>query len=154
MTVAQPNKHNIRLLLDYQELNHHIDAFIANTDVCAAKLWEWHQLGVNAALLDPQRAYLQICVHESLWLSQMVIIKRKRHCLSHVRFGPNVAPLIMKAISAYIDDIYANESIMSANEVKEKLKSFKLISKVPKCQIDQTRVLGLEVWVEPDKLQL
>lgn len=52
----------------------------------------------------------------------------------------------IRATSLYIDDIYVNESIMSADEVKEKLESFGLSSKDLKCLKAGTLVLGLEVW--------
>ena len=60
------------------------------------------------------------------------MIKGKSYCLTCLGFGLNVAPLIMtaiiktflmqdeftvKATSAYIDDIYVNEDIMSADAV-------------------------------------
>lgn len=35
----------------------------------------------------------------------------------------------MRATSSYIDDIYLNEKLMSADVVKEKLESFGLTSK-------------------------
>ena len=119
--------------MDYQELNQHVDAFTMNPDVCAAKLRERRQKRSNVALLDLKRAYLQIRVYESLWPFQMVMIKRKRYCLTCLGFGLNVAPLIMtaiiktvlmhdestvKATSAYVDDIYVNENIMSADAFK------------------------------------
>lgn len=121
MAAVQPNKDKVCPVLDYRELNQHIDAFTADADIYATKLWEWFQQGVNVALLALQSPYLQIHIHESLWLFQTLIIKGKRYCLTHVRFNLNVAPLIMKAIfktvltqeevpmratSSYIDNIY------------------------------------------------
>ena len=38
MVVAQHNKAKVRPVMDYRELNAHIDAFMANADVCASKL--------------------------------------------------------------------------------------------------------------------
>ena len=52
--------------MDFQLLNHHIDVFTANADVCAAELYEWQQKGSNVSLLDLKRAYLQVHVHKSL----------------------------------------------------------------------------------------
>ena len=40
MTVLQHNKNNVPPVMDYRELNHHIDAFTANADVCVVKLHE------------------------------------------------------------------------------------------------------------------
>ena len=52
----------------------------------------------------------------------------------------------VKATSAYVDDIYVNEDIMSADAVRTRLQSFGLISKNPKRLKDGALVLGLEVW--------
>ena len=129
MAVLQQNKTKVHPVMDYRELNH-VDAFTANADVCAAKLREWRQKGANESLLDLRRAYLQIRVCEPLWPYQTVKIDEKRYCLTHLGFGLNVAPLIMKAIvstalsqeeaeghaaSAYINNIYVNEDIMPGN---------------------------------------
>ena len=60
MAVLHQNKTKVRPVMDYQEINHHVDAFTANADVCAAKLHEWRQNDANVSLLDLRRAYLQI----------------------------------------------------------------------------------------------
>ena len=52
MAIVQPSKNKVRPVMDYRELNQHVDAFTANADVCAAKLREWCQQGSNLALLD------------------------------------------------------------------------------------------------------
>ena len=67
MAVAQHNKAKVRPVVDYRELNAHIDAFTANADVCANKLREWRQLGSNVCLLDLRKAYLQVRVSETMW---------------------------------------------------------------------------------------
>ena len=38
--VLQQNKSKVRLVMEFQEFNHHVDAFTANTDVCAAKVFQ------------------------------------------------------------------------------------------------------------------
>ena len=112
------------------------------------------------SLLDLRRAYLQVRVSESLWSFQTVMFSSKRYCLTRLGFGLNVAPQIMKAIinavlsqeekvkkgiSAYLDDIYVNEDIMSSLHVKAKLAQFGLICKDPERLEDGARVLGLDV---------
>ena len=52
MAVLQQNKSKVHLVMDFQELNHYVDAFTANADVCTAKLCEWRQKGSNACLQD------------------------------------------------------------------------------------------------------
>ena len=81
-------------------------------------------------------------------------------------FGLNVAPSIMQAIveaalskddavrqviSAYIDDVFINEDIVSATRVKQRLANFGLKSKEPERLQNSARVLGLTVR-EKDKM--
>ena len=47
MAVLQQNKTKMHPVMDYRELNHHVNAFMANADVCAAKLCEWRQKGAG-----------------------------------------------------------------------------------------------------------
>ena len=134
--------------MDYLELNKHVDPYTAGADVCAHKLREWWQQESNVAILDLRRAYLQIRVEKSLWPFQTVEIKGTRYCLTRLGFGLNVAPSIMTAImsairqldeavrqatSSYIDDIFVNEGILSAQAVKEHFESFGLTCKEPEC---------------------
>ena len=58
MAALQQNKKKVRPVIDYWELNHHVDTFTANAVVCAAKLHDWWQKGANVSLLDLGRAYL------------------------------------------------------------------------------------------------
>ena len=89
MVILQQHKSKVHPVMDFQQINHHVDVFTANTDVCTAKLHKWLQKGSNVSLLNLRRAYLQVCVHK---------IGRQRYCLTHLGFGLNVAPLIMKAL--------------------------------------------------------
>ena len=88
------------------------------------------------------------------------------YCLSRMGFGLNVAPSIMRAIaeaalskddavrqatSAYIDDVFINEYIVSATRVKQYLAYFGLKSKEPERLQNGVRVLGLTVR-EKDKM--
>ena len=73
MAVQQENKQKVRSVMDYHELNEHMNTY--------------------TALLNLQWAYLQIHVDESLWPFQTV--KIKRYCLTHLGFGLNMASQIM-----------------------------------------------------------
>ena len=132
--------------MDYLELNKYVDTYTANADVCSQKLREWRQQGPNVAVLDLCRAYLQVHVDKPLWPFQTVEIKGQRHCLTHLGFELNVAPLIRRAIvntilsqdgiinavtSSYIDDILLNESVCSVVRIKEYLEQFGQVSKAP-----------------------
>ena len=96
-----------------------------------------------------------------------VLFKGRRYCLTRMGFGLNVAPSIMKTIvnailtkdkciqratSAYIDDMYVNESIVPAARVKEHLYSFGLHSKELERLQHDARGLGLKVWGEDNFL--
>ena len=53
----------------------------------------------------------------------------------------------MKRVAlTYVDDIYVNEDILSADEVKSRLESFSLSSKDPTRLRDGAIVLGVKVW--------
>ena len=160
MVVVQKNKNKVRPVLDFRELNKHIEPFTANADVCADKLREWRRQGRNVALVDLSKAYLQIAVHEDLWPYQTVKYRGQRLCLTRLGFGMNVSPVIMKAVltaalnqdpvisagtSSYIDDVYVNEDVVSADAVREHLERFGLSSKAPERLIDGARVLGIRV---------
>lgn len=41
MAVIQQNKDKVRPVLDYRELNEHVDTFTPRADVCTQKLREW-----------------------------------------------------------------------------------------------------------------
>ena len=106
-------------------------------------------------------------MHQSLWSYQTVLFKGQRYCLTRMGFGLNVAPSIMQTIvdailmkdkriqratSAYIDDVYVDESTVPAARVKEHLCSFALLSKEPERLQDGAQVLGLQVWGEENSL--
>ena len=63
MAVIQQNKAKVRPVMDFRELNTHVDAFTANADVCTDKLREWRRQGTNVTVIDLRRAYLQVRVH-------------------------------------------------------------------------------------------
>ena len=52
---------------------------------------------------------------------------------------------IQRATSAYIDDVYVDESIVPVAHVKEHLCSFGLLSKEPERLQDGVQVLGLQI---------
>ncbi|KFD46635.1 hypothetical protein M513_12490 [Trichuris suis] len=74
MAVVQRIKGKVRPVLDFQELNAHIDTFTANCDVCAHKLREWRRQGTDVSIFDLHKAYPQVRVDESLWPYQTVIL--------------------------------------------------------------------------------
>ena len=163
MAVVQRNKKKVRPVMDFRELNAHIDAFTAESDVCSERLREWRRQGVNVCVIDLAKAYLQIRIHDSLWPYQTVNFRGQKYCLTRLGFGLNVAPLIMKAVlnsvlsqdpvvkkgtSAYINDILVNEDVVRAGQVQEHLEKFGLSSKPCERLADGARVLGLRVWGE------
>ena len=146
MAVIQQNKQKVRPVLDYRELNDHMDPFMARVDICTEKLREWRRAGSKVSVLDLCKAYLQVRMNQSLWSYQTVQFKGRRYCLTRMGFGLNLAPSIMQTIvdailtkdkriqqatSAYIDDVYVDESIVPAACVKGHLYSFNLLSKEP-----------------------
>ena len=161
MAIIQQNKDKVRPVMDFRELNSHVDAFTASADVCADKKREWRRLGTNVAIVDFRRAYLQIRVHESLWSYQTVIFRGQRYCLTRLGFGLNVAPSVMKSVltavlaqdetvdrvtSSYLDDIFVNEDVVSVQCVENHLLRYGLECKPAERVADGARVSGLEVW--------
>ena len=168
MAILQESKQKVRPVMDYRELNVHVNAYTANADVCAQTMREWRRQGPKAAIVDLRRAYLQIHVDKSLWPFQTVKIKGQRYCLTRLGFGLNVAPQIMRSIvkavigqddtvsratSSYVDDIFVNESVCSAAQVKTHLERFGLTCKSPEQLSSGARVLGVYVWEERGKLR-
>ena len=43
MAVVQYTEGKVRPVMDYKELNEHVDAFTADVDICTAKLMAWHE---------------------------------------------------------------------------------------------------------------
>ena len=134
MAVVQRNKNKVRPVMDFREVNTHIeDAFTAAADVCAERLREWRRQGENVAVMDLNKAYLQIKIDDSLWPYQTVVFKGQRYCLTRLGFGLNVTLLVMKAIlncvltqdpvvrkgvSAYIDDIFVKKTSWRPSKLK------------------------------------
>ena len=160
MAVVQQNKQKVRPVLDFREMNGHVDTHTAEVDVCIEKLREWRKMGQDVALLDLKKAYLQIRVEKKLWPYQTVIVGGVRYCLTRLGFGLNLAPCVMKAVldtvisqdpdvkravSTYIDDLRVDETVLSAEKVTEHLKRFGLECKQAVRLKDGGRALGLRV---------
>ena len=57
MAVNQKNKDKVHPVLDYRELNSHVDAFTSKADVCRDKMQAWRRMGINTAIVDLRKAY-------------------------------------------------------------------------------------------------
>ena len=168
MAILQESKQKVRPVMDYRELNEHVNAYTANADMCAQTMREWRQQGPKATIVDLRRAYLQIHIDKSLWPFQMVKIKGQRYCVTHLGFRINVAPQIMRSVvkavigqdetvssttSSYVDDIFVNKSVCSAAQMKTHLERFGLTCKNLEQLSSGARVLGIYVWEEHIKLR-
>lgn len=168
LAVVQVNKAKVRPVMDFRELNSHVDALSADADVCSQKLREWRKRGVNTSVIDLKDAYMQIKVHEDLWPFQTVMFRGKRYCLTRLGFGINVAPAVMKAVlttvlkedkdvqraaSPFVDDIYVDNSVVSTHRVRDHLLKYGLRCKPAERVETGARVLGLWVWGNNDILR-
>lgn len=151
----------IRPVLDYRFLNDQILSYPGNEQYsCQNSLRKWRMMGPNCASIDLTKAYLQIGVDRSLWKYQVVEWKGERYVMTKLGFGLNVAPKIMTHIveriinensqidaKSYIDDIFINESSMSAEKVNDHFEKFGLKSKPIERlgSIEGVRLLGLKV---------
>ncbi|XP_043225494.1 uncharacterized protein LOC122383282 [Amphibalanus amphitrite] len=166
MAVPQANK--VRPVLDMRELNAHVAAYSADADVCAEHLRKWRRHGRRVAVVDLRRAYLQLRLDRRLWPYQTVMLHGRRHCLTRLGFGLNVAPLLMKAVvravlsqdsaveravSPYVDDLLVDEEVVSAERVVEHFRRFGLECKPPARAEDGARMLGLRVQPVAGELQ-
>ena len=160
MAVIQPTKNKVRPVLDFRELNDHVECHTGGEvmDICGETLREWRRMTGASTLVDLKSAYLQLKVNEKLWKYQLVRYKNKTYCLTRLGFGLNSAPkirsIILKtvlermekegAVSSYIDDILVNETIVTAAEVVAHLKCFGLAAKLPET-LDGGAALGLKL---------
>ena len=153
----------IRPVLDYRMLNQVVKSFPGGSvPLCSDRLREWRQRGSNCSLLDLRKAYLQIHVHESLWVHQAVRWKNEIYLLTRLGFGLSVAPKIMTAVvdkvislekelkesvSSYVDDLFIDESKVSVSHVKNHLSKWGLLTKEPVSLGNPAgvRVLGIRV---------
>jgi len=89
----------IRPVLDYRELNKSIQSHPGGSvPICAERLRKWRQVGINTAVLDLKKAYLQIYVDKSQWVYQAVKWNSKTYLLTRLGFGLCSAPKAMTKI--------------------------------------------------------
>ena len=165
MATEQPTKNKVRPVLDFRELNKHIECQTGDgvLDVCSDRLREWRQIEGHASIVDLQAAYLQIGIDKDLWKYQIVQYKDKMYCLTRLGFGLNSAPRIMSKIlkfvlskdksidaatSSYIDDIIVDESKLSSESVVSHLSEYGLKAKDPQ-PLAGGSALGLKISKDP-----
>ena len=115
----QKNKGNMRPVMDYHELNDHMNAKTARANICSQRLRDWRRDGCDELVLNLSLS-LSVC-DRSLWPFQFVLIKGWKLCLTRIEFALDVAPSIMLSIVeavqskdetiqlvtfAYIEDVY------------------------------------------------
>ena len=83
MAIVLENKPKVHSVMDYCELNEHVDMYMAGADVCVHKLREGWQ-GLDVAVLDLCPAYLQIHIERSLWPFQPMEIKGTKYCFTEI----------------------------------------------------------------------
>ena len=161
MAARQPNKpKKVRPVMDYRELNGFIKSNPGvDVAVCQDKLRAWRKRGNRASMLDLKKAYLQIHVSERLQRFQLVKYRGRSYVMTRMGFGLSVAPKVMskiittvltldsrvaKGTDHYIDDIWVDESVVTAEEVRRLLLEYGLETKDP-VPLTNARVLGLKV---------
>lgn len=166
MAAKQPNKpKKVRPVMDYRELNASVKSNPgANPAICQDKLRQWRVKGRDGCLLDLKKAYLQIHIDGSLRRYQAVRFKGETYVMTRMGFGLNIAPKVMskiiekvlslnedvaKGTDHYIDDIWVDTRVVSAEVVRSHLRKYGLETKDPE-PICNARVLGLRVWRDDD----
>ena len=160
MAVYQSHRSKVWPVLDYHELNDHVTATIADSNLYANQLRKWHHHGVNVSVLDLCKAYLQLRVDQQLWPFQTVMVDGRRYCLKRLEFGLNVAPLVMKAVIKiilaqdpeiehvvlpYFNNLLVDEDLVSAERVTAHFTTFGLECKQPDRAADGTQLLELHM---------
>ena len=56
MAIVQHNKGKVLLVMDYRELNDHVEAYTARADVCSQKLRDWRRKGSDVSMLNLRKA--------------------------------------------------------------------------------------------------
>ena len=159
MAVEQPSKDKIRPVLDFRELNRHVESYTGDSDACCETTRKWRKMGGQPRLLDLRNAYLQLHVRKELWQYQTVQHQGKYYQLTRLGFGLNCAPKIMSAVlrtvlgldaeidaatDHYIDDIIVNVALVDLERVVRHLKRYGLETKSPE-RMEEARVLGLQL---------
>ena len=52
MAIVQHNKGKVQPVMDYSELNDHVEAYTTRADVCSQKLRDWRRKGSDVSVLD------------------------------------------------------------------------------------------------------
>lgn len=64
-------------IMNYRELNQHVNAFTVDADICASKMSECYHQGSNISLLDLKATNLLVHIHKSLWPYQTIMFHRR-----------------------------------------------------------------------------
>ena len=165
MIAVQQDKGGVqktRPVFDYREMNREVVSCPAGaTPICADKIRRWRQVGTKCALVDLRKAYLQVHIDRSLWAYQAIRWRGTVFLLTRLGFGLSIAPKILTAVvnrvlqqdeevqngvEAYIDDLFVNEDLISAGEVRAHLEKWGLQAKEPEILgRSVVRVLGIRV---------
>lgn len=163
MAVEQPSKGKIRPVMDFRELNKHVESYTGDSDVCSATTRKWRKMDGKPRVLDLRNAYLQLHVRQDLQQFQTVQHKGQHYELTRLGFGLNCAPKVMTAVLAkvlsmdpeineatdhYVDDIIVNEDLVDLERVVKHLQRYGLETKPPE-RIEEARVLGLQLQSVP-----
>ena len=98
----------------------------------------------------PHLKYLRSSCNKRL---QLLSVIAHCECNGHNVPGNSRCAQTCLACSSYIDDIFVNESVCSAAQVKTHLELFGLTCKDPEQLSSGARVLGVYVWEEHGKLR-
>ena len=98
--------------MNYREINQYVVAFTTNADVC------W--MNEEVVIAESQRGFAwfmeSISSDMDPW-DAVAILEQDE--------------LMKKTTTAYVNDVYVNENVLSEDEVKSRLESFGLASKDP-----------------------
>lgn len=145
MAVIQLVKNKVLPVLNFCELNDHVSCHMGGepADVCGETFQVWKPMTRATTIVDLKSACLQFYVSEKLWKYQLMRYKNRTYCWTWLGFGLNsamkvVAKMILgkgakmeEAIILCINDIHVDEGIVTAEEIMDHLKKFRLTAKLP-----------------------
>nr|XP_047137491.1 uncharacterized protein LOC124813994 [Hydra vulgaris] len=143
MCVVQENKDKkVRPVGDFRALNEFVNCHTANADVCQEKLRCRRKIKMQKLLILKKPTSKFILIKDSGHIKRINVASTiMTTILRHVL---NLNPTVKKVCDNYIDDIFVDESVETAENVAKHLHKFGLQCKPPQ-HLERERVLGLRV---------
>ena len=146
--VISPHKSTpVRPALDFTLLNEYVACreAISEAEICTDSIRVWRRFA-HARLIDVEKAFMNIFIHESFYAHLTVQYKNKYYCLTRLGFGLHLGCRVLKALLKHIfasadslkdvvhfrDDILVGTVSTDAKDVDELEKRVQLVREILK----------------------